>query len=70
MYFRGDELQIKYKNKKIEKVCTNAYEAEKKYGSKIAEKIHQRIDELSAADSVEDMVKYHIGRCHSLNGDR
>lgn len=36
----------------------------------MAKKIHQRIDELTAADSVEMMIQYHIGRCHRLTGDR
>lgn len=36
----------------------------------MAVKIHQRIDEISAVDSVEDMIQYRIGRCHLLNGDR
>lgn len=63
-------MQITYKNKKIEKICTNASEAVKKHGSEMAEKIHQRIDEISAVDSVEDMIQYRIGRCHLLNGNR
>lgn len=50
----------------IEKVCTIASEAEKKYGSVMAEKIHQRIDEIDVSDTVEEMVQYHIGRCHPL----
>ena len=36
----------------------------------MAEKIHMRIDQISAADSVEMLVRYHIGRCHGLQGDR
>ena len=36
----------------------------------MARKIQQRIDELTAADSVEMMIQYHIGRCHSLTGNR
>ena len=36
----------------------------------MAVKIQQRIDEISAVDSVEDMIQYRIGRCHLLNGDR
>ena len=63
-------MQIKYKNKSIEKVCTNASEAKKKHGSYMAEKIHQRIDELQAADSVEMMIQFRIGRCHQLTGER
>lgn len=36
----------------------------------MAEKLHQRIDEISSAYSVEELVQYKIGRCHSLSGKR
>ena len=45
-------MKITYKNKKIEKVCTIADEAERRYGPRMAEKIHQRIDEIDASDTV------------------
>lgn len=67
---RGDGLDIEYKNKSIEKVCTNAQEATKRHGARMAEKIHQRIDEISAADTVEDMIRFRIGRCHPLTENR
>ena len=51
------------------KVCTNASYAERKYGSDMAEKIHQRIDEIDASETVEEMIQFHIGRCHQLNGN-
>ena len=63
-------MKITYKTRKIEKVCTIASEAEKKYGSEMAEKIHQRIDEIDASVNVEVMVQFHIGRCHPLSGER
>ena len=63
-------MEITYKNKKIEKICTDAKTAEKTYGTKMAEKIHQRIDEIHASDTVEMMITYHIGRCHPLSLDR
>lgn len=63
-------MDITYKNKKIEKVCTNAKAAEKTYGREMADKIHQRIDEITAADTVEIMIQFHIGRCHSLSQNR
>ena len=63
-------MEITYKTRKIEKVCTIASEAEKKYGLEMANKIHQRIDEIDASDTVEEMVQFHIGRCHPLKGDR
>lgn len=66
----GDVLEIIYKSQKLEKICTNAQEAEKKYGPEMAEKIQMRIDQISASETIEMMVQYRIGRCHSLHGDR
>jgi len=63
-------LEIAYKNNKLRKICTNAEAAEKAYGVQMAEKIHQRIDEITAASTVEMMIRFHIGRCHVLKGDR
>ncbi len=63
-------MQIKYKNKKIEKLCSNASKAEKVYGERVAEKIQMRIDQIKASDTIDDLIKYKIGRCHSLTGDR
>ena len=51
-------MKVEYKNKSIEKVCTNASFAIKKHGSDMAEKINQRIGEIIAADSVEQMIQY------------
>ena len=67
---RGDGLVITYKYKKIERICTDAKLAEKAYGTNMAQKIHQRIDEITAADSVEMMIEYRIGRCHPLTQNR
>ena len=63
-------MQISNKTRKLEKICTIAYEAEKQYGTTMAAKIQQRIDEISAALSVEMMIQFHIGRCHPLKGNR
>ncbi len=63
-------MDIAYKSKKLEKICTNARTAERTYGRQMAEKIQQRIDEISAADTVEMMIQFHLGRCHPLLQDR
>lgn len=63
-------MDITYKNKKMEKICTDAKTAERSYGLEMAKKIHQRIDEITAADSVEMLVQFHIGRCHPLSQNR
>lgn len=33
-------------------------------------KIHMRLDEIVAADTVEMMIRFHIGRCHPLTNNR
>lgn len=63
-------MEIEYSNKQLEKICTNASTATKKHGEHMAEIIHQRIDEIHAALSVEEMIQYSIGRCHKLTNNR
>lgn len=63
-------MEVTYKNKKIKKVCTIAREAEKAYGREMANKIHQRIDEITASDTVEVLIQFRIGRCHLLSNNR
>ena len=63
-------MDITYKNNKIKKACTDAKFAEKTYGREMTEKIHQRIDEITAVDTVEMMVQFRIGCCHPLKQNR
>lgn len=63
-------MEITFKNKKIKKICTDAKTAERIHGPKMAGIIHQRIDEIYAADSVEMMIQFRIGRCHQLKMNR
>lgn len=63
-------MKISYKTKKIERVCTNAKISDRTYEKDMSEKIQQRIGEIEAADTVEDMIQYHIGRCHALTNNR
>lgn len=63
-------MQIHYKTKKLERQCTKKHQATKDFGLDIAEKLQQRIQEISSAESIEQLIRYHIGRCHALHGDR
>ncbi len=63
-------MRIDYKSKRLQKTCENASVAKKQYGLKMAIKIQQRIGELSAVSTVEEMVRFQIGRCHPLHGNR
>ena len=63
-------MEILYKNKTIEKVCTKQSEAIRRFGPRMAEKIDQRIGEIGASESVEFMIRFRIGRCHPLTNNR
>ena len=63
-------MDITYKNNKLQKICTDAKVADRTYGSEMSEKIQMRIDEIKAADTVEEMIQFHIGRCHPLTNNR
>lgn len=62
-------MDVRY-SKKMEKVCTNAAEARKKHGQRMAREISACIDALRAADSVEELIQGHIFRCHALVENR
>ena len=63
-------MDITYRNKKIKSVCTDAKTAVRAYGLEMALIIHQRIDEINAADTVEMLIRFRIGRCHPLMQNR
>lgn len=62
-------IEIEYSSNKMKRVCTDAAYAVKQYGREMALKIHQRIDQISSAVSVEMLVQYKVGRCHALKGN-
>ena len=63
-------MEITYKTKKLERVCTDYSFAKRTYGEINADLIYQRIYEISFADTVEQMIQWHLGRCHPLKGNR
>lgn len=63
-------MLIYFKTKKLQKICSLQNEAVKKLGFKMAQKLQQRMMELSAADSLDDVSKLRPTRCHPLKGNR
>lgn len=63
-------MKVKFKSKKLQKECTDYSITKKVYGEKMAIKIHHSLDTISAANSIEILVRGNIGRCHPLIGDR
>lgn len=64
------KLRVTYRNKKIEAICNNASKAEKYYGINVACKIQIRIDQIASASTVDELLRFRIGRCHALLGNR
>lgn len=62
-------MQIKFRTKKLEKICSEYAYSVKTYGPEMAVKINMRLDQISAADSVEMLIAGRIGRCHPLTGN-
>ncbi len=49
-------MDITYKDKKIKNICMDAKAADRTYGNEMSEKIHMRLDQIRAADTVEEMI--------------
>jgi proteic killer suppression protein len=60
---------IYFRTKRIQKLCSNSKEAHKKLGAKMANKLQQRMMELNAADTLQDISYLPPPRCHELAGD-
>ena len=63
-------MEITYKNKRIERICNDVQVSDRTYGAEMSEKLHERLDQIRAVDSVETLIQFRIGRCHRLTGDR
>ncbi|MCV3211934.1 hypothetical protein OGM63_00065 [Plectonema radiosum NIES-515] len=62
-------MDIVFKDDKFEKECNNQRLLEKNQGAVRAKRIRRRLDDLRAADVLEDMRNL-PGRCHELLYDR
>ena len=51
-------------------MCTDSSIAKKKYSIRMADKLHERLEQIWYADSVEVLIYLQLGRCHPLYGDR
>ena len=63
-------MDIVFKTKKLQKICNNRKLRIKEFGKEQAGKIGQRLDELRAADCLQDMSCLPPPRCHELIGNR
>jgi proteic killer suppression protein len=62
-------LKIEFRNRKLERACNSAKELRKEYGTRMADKVQQRLAELAAAETLDDMRHLPAARCHELTGN-
>lgn len=63
-------MDIAYKSKLLEKVCSSSKVARKKYGQNMAVKLQMRIFEVRSARDFDELSRWRIGGCHPLEGKR
>lgn len=63
-------MVISFSSRKLQKLCNSEREMRSKYGLRMAEKLMQRLVELQAADTLDDLGRLPSARCHELSQDR
>lgn len=63
-------MQLFFKSRKLQKICSSSIEARKHLGHKGGMKLEQRMMELKAAITLADISRLPPARCHELTGNR
>jgi len=63
-------MEITFSSRRIEKLCNSAKEMRAKLGDRCAKVLQQRLAEMRAADTLDDLGKIPGARCHELKADR
>ena len=63
-------MDIIFSTSKLRKLCNDRSRLTRKYGFRQAALIRQRLDELRAAETLQDLRYLPAARCHELTGDR
>lgn len=63
-------MEITFISRKLQKVCNSEKEMRARFGKPLAERLQQRLAELTAADTLEDIRRLPSARCHELSQDR
>jgi proteic killer suppression protein len=63
-------MEINFSSRTLQKVCNSEKEMRTKFGKPLAERLQQRLAELKAAETLEDIRWLPPARCHELSQDR
>lgn len=62
-------MDITFKSNRIQKICCDGRRARRKHGAVMAHRLRQRLDDMDAAPTLEDLRPPFPGRCHELKAD-
>lgn len=60
---------VQFPTRKMEKACNSQKAMVAEWGAKMAKKLQQRLMELNAATTLQDISKLPPARCHELTGN-
>ena len=63
-------MEINFASRKLQKACNSEKEMRARFGKPLAERLQQRLSELKAAETLEDVSRLPPARCHELSQDR
>lgn len=63
-------MVISFQTAKLQKECTQSKQMVKRHGPLRAKLLQKRLNELAAAECLEDLRHLPQARCHELRGDR
>ena len=63
-------MKIYFRSRALQKICSIEKAGIKKLGSKMAEKLRMRMEQLESADTLSDMSHLPPARCHELGQQR
>ena len=63
-------MEVSFATKSMQKRCSEEKAMQKQWGKKLARKLKQRLTELVAATTLQDICRTPPARCHELKGNR
>ena len=63
-------MEVRFATRRMQKACSSDREMRKAWGAPLARKIQQRLAELVAAATLDDISHLPPARCHELKADR
>lgn len=63
-------MEVCFASRKMQKTCSSEKEMKREWGNVLAKKLQQRLMELKAADTLDDISRLPPARCHELKGGR